>query len=102
GAERSADRIVPLTLHGEEGCIGARGPSALPDHDEVARGVARDRRVALIVRRVGVDLELRSAWRPARVVALALHGEKGRVAARAPEALPDHDEVARGVARDRR
>src|SRR5438034_1210496 len=78
------------------------GPHAMPHHDGVPGPVARHRRAELVVRRVGVHLELAPDGRPRAVVALALDAPAVRVRPGAPVALPHDDEVPGPVARHRR
>jgi len=102
GADRGAARVVALALDRAPGAVAAQASVALPDHDEVAAGIARGRWKELIARRVAVDLELRSDCRAARGIALSLDGGRIGVAVRAAVAMPDHHEVPARIAPDRR
>jgi len=102
GADALGDRRLGKVVLGLDGIperiIGARAPVALPCYDEVlTQRVARDRRGALVARRVGVDLELAADRNPTRIEGLALYGAPAGVGACACVALPDHDEVAHGA-----
>ena len=66
--------------------------AAIPDHHEVAGPSHRHRGVALLVRRVAVDLKLAPQRAARRAVALPEHAGVGAIL---DIALPDHDEIAR-------
>src|SRR3990167_5079679 len=94
------ETVVALGLNAIAAGVGAARAVALPDDNEVARGVAGDGGNHLVTRRVGVGLELAAEGVSGGVVALGLNALVAGVGAARAEALPDDDEVARGVAGD--
>jgi hypothetical protein len=100
--------VVHLELAPRRGPVGVELPRtdgdrpALvipPGDDEIPVGVHRDGRLDLVARGGGVDAELVAHGRPVGGVALGVNAFRPRVLA---AALPDDDEVAVGIDRDRR
>ena len=92
-ADCSAGTVIALA---EDAKIGAVLCEALPDHDEIARGVRSDAGLGLLARDEGVDVELRTDRDAGAVVALA-EDAIGFLNALAP---PHHDELAGRVGGD--
>jgi len=98
----ATDRGVALPLEAEGVRIRATRAEALPHDHEVAVGVQRHRRVALLARGVGVDLELAARRAARRGVALPLDAVEARIRAARSAAVPRHHEIAVIVHRHRR
>ena len=91
GADRSAGIVEALAIDAPAIAVVT---IALPDDNEVAEGIHRDRREALIVIGGGICAKLRSQRSAGIVEALAIDTVGSTFLA---VALPGHDEVAIGI-----